>query len=279
MRQFILQSILVAAVAQAAPTAKLQTANSSESAVLYFRFGLEDGFEKEMAISYQNVTSAPATLKLEMVNAKGTVIAVPYRSTLGGITNLTHITTEVQPYAAGIYATEAKSSAFRHGWLRVTSTPANAVSVSVHARYKRSDEGEQHHYTLQAVRPSVNQLIGPFDNGSRDHYLFANTGSENDMVTLIARTREGVEVCRGATTIRPGEFYKEEIRRLLPCTAGQRGMLEVRSTNGTTAAMVFVLPSGGDTIPLHPAAVQTSQSVDDQVREILARIRRSIGLN
>jgi hypothetical protein len=279
MRQLILQSILAAAVIQAAPTGNLQAKTSSQSAVLYFRFGVEDGMEKEMAISYTNATGVTATLQMEVVDKDGKSIPVPYDAVNGGTATHTQLVTEVKPYAAGIYSTNAQSSPFRHGWLRVTSKPAGAITVSVHARYRRPGESEQHYYTLQALRPRPMQLIGPFDNGSLDQYLIANTGSQSDTVTLIARARDGVERCRANTSIRPGAFQKEAMNVLLPCTGNSRGMLEVRSSTGATAAMVFVLPSKGGTIPLHPAFVDATPSVDDQILDIVDRIKRSLGLN
>ena len=115
--------------------------------------------------------------------------------------------------------------------------------------------------------------IGPFDNGSLDQYLIANNSSEADQVTLIARTRAGDEMCRGSFKMQPASWYKVPLSESPPCLAGKLGALEVRSDRGNVAAMLFLMTTAGEAIPLHPGS-----SVEDTITEVWSQLKKRAGV-
>jgi len=263
----------------AAPVSNFDSANSSSRAILYFRFGTDGNEHNETAIAFNNATSGPAKVSFEMYNPNGQRVEVPYRAQGGGVTRLARATFDVPAHGSGVAVTSSKGFQVTRGWLRVISEPAGAVMVTVHGRTQMTGRSEETMYSIRPTLGAAVQTMGPFDNGTLDHFVLANNSSAADRVTLIARARNGAEMCRTAIDIGAAQYYKQFLASYLPCTAGKSTNLEVISETRATASMGFIYPKDGSAITVLPQTVESSstESLDSRLQDLFDRFRKTIG--
>lgn len=278
MNKLFLNTILAMAILNAAPTGNQFNGGSDDRAIVYFRFGFEKGYQKEMAISYTNTSGVQGEIAFEFRDHNGKITELPLKAEGGGVTRVMNVVSTVNPYQAGVFTTVSTGGPFQHGWLRVVTKPAGAITVTAHARSQAKGESMLHNYSLNALAAQRVQTMGPFDNGSEDQYLLANNGADLDKVTMIVRSRDGVEACRVTVDVPAARWYKVVIDQSLPCAAKSRGMLEVQSSTGRTVASVFVFPEAGGTIPLQPAQTAAAVNVEEQIMDIWERVKKSAGI-
>ncbi len=279
MKKLFLNTILAMAVMNAAPTGNQVNGGSDDRAIPFFRFGYESGTQREMAISYTNTSGSTAEFAIEFRDNTGKITEIPLKATGGGVTRMKNFVTVLKPYGTGIVTTLSTGLPYQHGWLRVVTKPAGAVTVTALARSRRDGESELHNYTLNAQSNQRIQTIGPFDDGSEDQYLLANNGADLDKVTMIVRSRDGVEACRTTVDVPAARWYKVKISDSLPCAAKAQGILEVQSSTSRTVATVFVFPPAGGTIPLQPAqTAAAAPNVEEQLTDLWERLKKTAGI-
>lgn len=263
----------------ATPATNITPTNFDAKSVLYFRFGVSGNAQKDMFVTFSNRTASPAKLTIEMYDADGKLIEVPYIAQDGGVTRLTRATVDVAPSGSGVMTTAGKNTKYQFGWLRVLSQPAGAVSVVAHGRTSTNGGPSELEYTLHAAAGSPVQMMGPFDNGSKDHFMLANNSTQADQVTLIARDRAGAEMCRASVEVGTAQYYKRAIVKHLPCMENKTGTLEARSASGATAALVFIYPDSGAAIPIEPqpAAVSSGATLEESLQDLLNRLKKTAG--
>ena len=250
----------------------LGAATANGQAILYFSFGNDGTSNRETAVAYRNTTGAPASLTLEVYDTTGRLLEVPYLAKDNGVARHSQVNQELPAYGSGVLATNAGTTSYRKDWMRIVSRPAGAIAVTAHSRSRSSNGALGHLFSLQPIPSRKVHSIGPFDNGSLDQYLIANNSSEADQVTLIARTRTGEEMCRGRFKMQPASWYKVALSDSLPCLAGKPGALEVRSDSGNVAAMLFLMTTAGDAIPVHPGA-----SSEDTITDVWSQLKKRAG--
>ena len=278
MNKLFLNTILALAVMNAAPTGNQISGGSDDRVIPFYRFGYEKGLQREMAISYTNTTGVTGELAIEFRDHTGKITEIPFKTGDGGVTRLKNMVTTLKPYTAGVFTTLSTGLPYQQGWLRVVTKPAGAVTVTALARSRRDGESEMHNYTLYPLSGQRVQTMGPFDDGSEDQFLLANNGAELDKVTMIVRTRAGVEACRTTVDVPAAHWYKVAISQSLPCAAKSQGLLEVQSLNGRTVATIFVFPPSGGTIPMQPAQTAAATNVEEQLTDLWERLKKSSGL-
>lgn len=279
MNKLFLNTILALAVMNAAPTGNQMNSGSDDRAIPFFRFGYESGIQREMAVSYTNTSGSTAEFAIEFRDNQGRITEIPLKATGGGVTRMKNFVTTLKPYGTGVVTTLSTGIPYQQGWLRVVTKPAGAVTVTALARSRRDGESELHNYNLVAQAGQRVQTMGPFDDGNEDQYLLANNGADLDKVTMIVRSREGVEACRTTVDVPAAYWYKVSIYKSLPCAAKSQGILEVQSANGRTVAMVFVFPSNGGNIPLQPAQVAAAApNVEEQLTDLWERLKKTAGI-
>ena len=274
MNKLFLLQILALTAMTAAPAMNQVPAMPGAKVVMYFRVGVDSNEQHEMVLAYNNVTKSKAKVTFEIFSPGGQLTPIPYAAVGGGVTRLDRVVQECEPLASGVLTTSSKGDKLFRGWLRVTSEPAGAVTVLAHGRTAVGGAASELKFSLHPQVGRSVQIMGPFDDGTTDHFLVANNSTVADRLTLVARDRQGGEMCRAVMAIGAGQYYKQHLKNYLPCTAGKTATLEVQSDTGATAAMVFIYPASGAAIPVEPKA--GNLTLPEKVKDVIEELKRRV---